>query len=671
MLFPSGLDFISAFFGCLYAGVVPVPVHPPRPYRASPRIKAIIGNSQPAVVLSTSAFQSRASRRFAETPELLQLEWFAVDEAVSDGTPAPGIACPKPPTNSDSLAFLQYTSGSTASPKGVMVTHGNLLHNSAIIQRAFETGPESRGVFWLPLYHDMGLIGGVIQTLFCGGTSTLLSPAAFLQRPLRWLEAISRTQATISGGPDFAYDLCARHVSNAPPSPSQQDLREQDLSTLDLSTWDLAFTAAEPIRPETLRRFAAAFAPFGFREEAFYPCYGLAECTLMASGGRKAARPVVKSFNAAALAGERVVPQSDGEAGGRELVGCGKELPGQHIAIVDADSRTLCRDGRVGEIWIAGPSVACGYLDLPEDNQAVFSARLADMAEGPFLRSGDLGFLHEGELFVTGRLKDLIIIRGRNHYPHDVEWSAAHGHPLLRPSGSAAFSVDRDGQERLIVLQEIERDHGEQDAADALDSIRRAVALQHDIETYEILLLAPGEIPRTSSGKVQRHLCRKMYLDEILKPLARWKAGAAECADLTPHEKPVGVPSDEKPSESAIQAWLAGRLAERLGVPARQLDVNSPFAAMGLSSAQAVAVSGELEQWLHRRLSPTLIYNYPTIASLAHCLANGSSTSADHGHPPGSDIAARHADANLMNEVSHLSDQELEAYIAQEFARLQ
>jgi len=332
-----------------------------------------------------------------------------------------------------------------------------------------------------------------------------MSPVAFLQRPLRWLQTISRTRGTTSGGPPFAYDLCVRKIT-----PEQR-------ATLDLSSWDMAFTGAEPVRPETLERFAATFAPSGFRREAFYPCYGLAEATLIASGGLKAAPPIVFTVQSAALERNRVVAATGEDAGARMLVGCGQSLRDQKIVIVHPETLTGCPSDEVGEIWIAGPSIAQGYWNQPEDTERTFHAYLADTGEGPFLRTGDLGFLKDGELFVTGRLKDLIIIDGYNHYPQDIELTVEHSYPALRPGCSAAFSVDVAGQERLVIAAEVERSYLPRrvqslDTKEVVQAIRRAVAEYHELSVYAVSLLKPGAIPKTSSGKIQHHVCRTNFL---------------------------------------------------------------------------------------------------------------------------------------------------------------
>jgi 8-amino-7-oxononanoate synthase/acyl carrier protein len=395
-------------------------------------------------------------------------------------------------------------------PKGVMLTHSNLMHNSAMITYAFEHSRSGSGCFWLPLYHDMGLIGGILQPLYMGRPNTLMSPTHFLQKPVRWLQAISQSRSTISGGPNFAYDLCAEKVS------------AEQKRTLDLSSWSLAFNGAEPVRADTIERFSRAFAECGFRREAFYPCYGLAEATLIVAGGYKQSAAVVRSFQAAALEKHDVTPAEPGSPGSRALVGSGGNLLDQNIVIADPDSFEPCGSNHVGEIWVSGPSVAQGYWRREEATQETFQARLRD-GRGPFLRTGDLGFLSDGELFVTGRLKDLIIIRGVNYYPQDIERAVDQAHPKVKNGTGAAFAVGDPGAERLVVVQETERGRN-LDVAEIIGAIRRRIAADFELAVSAVVLLKPGSIPKTSSGKIQRHACQAGYLAGTLAAVASWSA---------------------------------------------------------------------------------------------------------------------------------------------------
>jgi acyl-CoA synthetase (AMP-forming)/AMP-acid ligase II len=501
LLYPPGLEYLAGFYGCLHAGAVAVPAYPPDPFRlerSMPRLQAIVADAQPKAVLTTEAVLALARPLFARFAALAALHWIATDRIA----PADASTWRRPLVSGDSLAFLQYTSGSTSSPRGVMLTHRNLIDNSALIHRFFEHSIDTQCIIWLPPYHDMGLIGGILQPLFGGFAVTLLSPMAFLQRPVRWLKTITRKKGSVSGGPNFAYDLCARKVTAV------------EKSALDLRSWKVAFNGAEPVRAETIDRFVEAFAPCGFSREAFYPCYGLAEGTLIVPGGRVAEPPVVAEVDAVALEANRVAPA----AGGRSLVGSGKSAPEQLVIIVDPTTRSRRPDGKIGEIWVAGTSVAGGYWDRPDETARTFGAFTGDTCEGPFLRTGDLGFLRDGELFVTGRMKDLLIVDGRNHYPQDLELTVETCHSALRPGCCAAFAVNGPAGERIVIVAEIQK--GLTAGADEIQhAVRSAVAREHDVKLDDVVLIATGSIAKTSSGKLQRWACRNEYL---AGQLARW-----------------------------------------------------------------------------------------------------------------------------------------------------
>jgi len=533
LLYPAGLEFIAAFFGCLYAGVAAVPVYPPRRNRSLGRIQAIADDAQAKVALTTDTVLARVESLIDETPHLKQLTWLAtchVPAGIEEQWEMPDI-------HGDTLAFLQYTSGSTGTPKGVMLDHSNLLHNSALIAYAFEHTRSNLGVFWLPSYHDMGLIGGILQPLYVGRPNVLMSPMSFLQKPYRWLSAITRFRGSTSGGPNFAYDLCVRKIT-----PEQK-------ATLDLSSWLVAFNGAEPVRAETIDAFCEAFGPCGFRREAFYPCYGLAEATLIVSGGFAKQPPVIRWFESGALAKNQVVDAGPEEEGVRALVGCGETLPDQKIAIADPEKLTRCNADEVGEVWVHGPSIAKGYWQQPTNSQRTFRAFLKDSGEGPFLRTGDLGFIKDGELFITGRIKDLMILRGVNVYPQDIELTAQQSHPHLLPDSGAAFTVDVDGQERLVVTHEIHRRH-RGDVEEVFQSVRRAIAEEHDLPVEVVVLVQAGSIPKTSSGKIQRHACRNAFLDGTLEVVAQWQASRSPGAVPPPRETPPPIAPVAPPSPS-------------------------------------------------------------------------------------------------------------------------
>ncbi|MEW5928161.1 MAG: fatty acyl-AMP ligase, partial [Gemmatimonadota bacterium] len=564
LLFPPGLAFVAAYFGCLYAGAVAVPVYPPRSNRNLDRVQSIVADARARAVLATDEVIASLAQHTGAAPQLAGLRWIAA------GAPGPDAAPAGPGAAPGDIAFLQYTSGSTSTPKGVRVTHANLLANQRMLRDAFGHREGLVVAGWLPLYHDMGLIGDVLHPLYMGGTCVLMSPTAFLQRPARWLEAVSRYGAETSGGPNFAYELCVERVS------------EEEKGRLDLSGWRVAFCGAEPVRSPTLERFAAAFAGRGFRRDAFYPCYGLAEGTLFVTGGRADAPPVVRAFRADALERDRGVRAGPGDEGAASLVGCGFPWREGRVEIVRPESGARCAPGEVGEVWVAGPHVAAGYWNRPDATDETFGATLAD-GEGPFLRTGDLGFVDGGELFVTGRAKDLVILRGRNLYPQDIEATAGASHPALQPGGGAAFSVEVDGEERLVVVHEVRRTALRELDADAVARrIREEVAAGHAAGVYAVVLIAPATLPKTSSGKVQRQACRRAFLSGSLEPLggSRPEAGAAE---------PAG------PAASPAEALLRAEAARVLGVPARSVLPELSLTALGLDSVGAARLAARLE----------------------------------------------------------------------------
>ncbi|MCS7237272.1 MAG: AMP-binding protein [Thermoguttaceae bacterium] len=676
LVFPPGLDFVVGFFGCVAAGALGVPATYPKPKRPMPRLTAIAADCGARVALTSSQTLSTLDLpRVA--PELASLTWICVDAV----DPGEATLWKRPDITAESPLFLQYTSGSTSQPKGVVVTHRNLLFNLEMIREGFAipwVDPPAQpgiGVFWLPAYHDMGLIGGILSPLYTGGHSVLMAPTSFLQRPVRWLRAISRYRALVSGGPNFGYELCCRKIS-----PAEKE-------GLDLSCWQLAFCGAEPIRAETLARFAETFGPFGFRPSAFYPCYGLAEATLLATGSIGPREPRILHVNREKLAEGVAVPVGESETEhAQPLVGCGHTLLREEIRIVDPHTCREVPPGTIGEIWIKGPNVAAGYWNKAETNRRVFQARLQPTGEGPFLRTGDLGFLHGGELYVTGRLKEVIIIRGRNYYPQDIELTVQHASPVLVSGGGAAFSIDVDGEERLVVVQEVDRTYRDVDLREVVRQIRRSVAEEHDLDVYAVVLIRPASLPRTTSGKIQRLLCREKFLTGQLKVVFEWRrkelsvtgsvrgrvasrsefatpggrsdghdpelpwvvedavsrTSGGETALASRREEPLRegdgdgngklklplphkrVMSDPEVRRLArqIEETLLGWLVEKGGVDAAEIDRSRPFAEYGLDSLTAVELTERLEQMLNVRLTPTIAWNYPTPASLAEYLAN-------------------------------------------------
>jgi acyl-CoA synthetase (AMP-forming)/AMP-acid ligase II len=514
LLYAPGLDFIPAFFGCLYAGVVAVPSYPPSPgqvARALPRLLAITADAEASVVLCVEAVAAMADDVSRLAPALQGLTWLATDTLADMSA-----AWHQPDIDGASLAFLQYTSGSTSAPKGVMVSHGNLLHNLGYANYVEENDPTSIAVSWLPVIHDMGLIEGVLEPAYAGYPAYLMAPASFLQRPIRWLDAITRYRATNCGAPNFAYDLCVQKTV-----PAQR-------RALDLSSWRVAYNGAEPIRRNTLVAFHEAFRDCGFRWKSFYPVYGLAEATLVVSSGRRNDEPVVCEADADRLSATATLVKGDDHARVVPLVSSGPASYGTRIVIVDPQSRERCAADRVGEIWIDSPSVAGGYWRRPAESAECFQARTRD-GDGPFLRTGDLGVLRDAELFVTGRLKDLLIVRGCKHYPQDLELTAEQQHELIRPGCAAAFTVEWGGQETVAIVAEVNERalatnavEREVTLAQVVASVRRGIADQHGIQLAAVSLIGIGALPKTSSGKLRRQACRAAFHDGSLDELTRW-----------------------------------------------------------------------------------------------------------------------------------------------------
>ena len=645
LLYQPGLEYVAAVFGCFYAGVVAVPAYPPHQDRSLMRIQTILRDAQATTVLATSTMLSPMSypwgkpkgyvkdgyvkdgynqEEYNQESYVQKLQWITTDTMDSQAVAAYRELYVDP----EALALLQYTSGSTSSPKGVMLTHANLMQNAVHLQEGLSLTSQDRGLSWVPPYHDMGLMAGILQALYTGYPTVLMAPAAFVQRPLRWLQAISSFRATFSGGPNFAFDLCVKYAT------------PEAIAALDLSSWTLAFNGAEPVRAETLQRFAEMFAPCGFRPEMFYPCYGMAETTLFVSGGRKDELPKIRAFGGDAIENGYAVEVTGGQEPSRLLVGCGYVRQGQEVAIVDPQTHTRCGPGTIGEIWVRGPNVALGYWGKVEETAETFQAFLQGGDEGPFLRTGDLGFCVDDELFIAGRLKDLIIIRGRNLYPQDIERVAEMSHPLLRQGCCAAFAVEGQDTEQLVIVQEVIRQWDDNDVRgkEAVQAICQAVMSEFGVEVAAIELLRAGTISKTTSGKIQRRACRSRFLAGELDTVYSFRhippsqSGDAEvvpCAAPRTGSLPCTTPSKLQ----EIVNWLVKHIAERAHMDAHAVDIHVPFVAFGLNSLEAIGLSNELEQWLGRSLAPTLIYEYPSIDALARSLEETTETNDRRDSP--------------------------------------
>lgn len=662
LLYPPGLEFISAFFGCLYASVVAVPAYPPIKNQKLGRLQSIVADAQAQAILAPKSVLSIIQERLVQEESLDEIIYFPTDEIELDLA----HKWQKSDITKDSLAFLQYTSGSTGTPKGVMVTHQNLLHNEKLIKTGMGHSEKTVFVGWLPLFHDMGLVGNVIQPLYLGIPSVLMSPVAFLQKPIRWFQAITRYKATTSGGPNFAYDLCV------------QKIKPEECSDLNLSSWTVAFNGAEPIKAETLERFTQAFAPYGFRSQAFYPCYGMAETTLFVSGSLQKLSPVLRQVDRTQLQQNAIKPVED-RVNSQTLVGCGHIFVDK-IVIVDPESHTRCQPNQVGEIWVAGASVAQGYWNRPEKTWQTFQAHLADTGEGPFLRTGDLGFIQKEELFITGRIKDVIIIRGRNHYPQDIEQTIEKSHPALRTSCGAAFAVEIDGTEQLVIAQEVERSYIRKlDVDGVVAAIRKAVSEEHGLFVSAVILLKTASIPKTSSGKIQRHACKQGFLANNLNVVGSWTGKNTETSSSNQSQSAC-----KQVSSREIQQWIVYWLSQKLKLEFWSINPSCTLAEYGLDSLIAVELADSLGAWLGYTLDMTLLWNFPTIEALADHLSilTNSSTSSttetlssiERSTVQPQALKSSHQSEDLTEitkTLSELSELEIAQLLAQEITMVQ
>jgi len=748
MLLPPGPDFIVGFLGCLHAGVLAVPATEPKPRRLNDRLSRVVSDCQPTAVLTSAAVAARIEPQLV-CPALADLPWVcqaAIDQTSKDDS-SPSFPCGDASelnrevnhdrlgmsenlataigrsgsyagsaavdhdsdTVLETIAFLQYTSGSTSDPLGVAVSHRNLLHNLEMIRISFGqefnhgSDPSLRGVFWLPPYHDMGLIGGILTPLYIGGVTVLMPPTTFLKRPLSWLQAISTERALISGAPNFAYDLCASKIS------------PDEISRLDLSSWEIAFCGAEPIRAETIERFCEAYEPAGFSRQSFYPCYGLAEATLFVSGNRGRRAPVIKTLDRRELENHRVVEvhsdalADEGHAAEHttRVVGCGGPVLDGEILIVNPETRLEVGSHEIGEIWYRGTNVASGYWNQPSKSAEVFAALLANDSSRTFLRTGDTGFFAGRQLFITGRLKEMLVIRGRNFYPQDLEATARLVDPSLI-GGGVAFSIDSSHAETLALVLEVDRQADSALFDQLIANIRRAIAEVHDIVPETVLLVRPFSLPRTTSGKMQRLLARKMFARDRLRVLTRWdrphsandltdlqsnrsvpplallatsiSGGAIEqgSVGIQQNATRIGDPDGESDplqqpiSEGRIthiaeeiESWLCGRLVVHGSLAPEEVTPDRPLAEFGLDSMATLQLAGEIEDYHKIKLNPIAMWNYPTARHLARYLAEQILgefgqiyTHAEQELIPGTSFEA------MLREIEVMDDQEVRRRLA-------
>jgi len=617
LLYPPGLDFVRAFLSCLYAGVLAVPAPPLDPSRAKQglsRLQSIATDAQVAAVLATPEIANAAELARESRSEAYPPRWFAIDE-IDDRW---AEQWRQPDLAPDQVAYLQYTSGSTSTPRGVMVTHRNLLCQCEYITNFASYDARSSTLSWMPHFHDYGLVQGILHPLFAGIPGYLMPALAFLRRPLRWLEAMSRHGITHSGGPNFAYNHCVRLTTPA------------ERGNLDLGNWRVASCGAEPISKDTMEQFIQAFRASGFRREAFHPAYGLAEFTLLVSVKRLREVPRVLELESRALEEGLVREVGGARDAVRPLVSCGHPVGAAEVVIVDPETCQRCEPGVVGEIWLADPSVAKGYWNRPEETEQTFGAHLAVTREGPYLRTGDLGFVQDGELFIAGRLKDIIIIRGRNHYPQDIERTVAHSHPALRPDFGAAFSIEHEGEERLVVLQEIDRRKTVVAIEEVASAIRDAVAQQHEIQVYQVVLARAGSVPKTTSGKIQRRACRAAYLSGQLavagvSTLPDAESGAMDRA-LT-SDQLLALPIDER--RVALIEWLGHTVGRLLGVPPHRVAQEQPLTTVGLDSLIATELAQAVETEFGVLVSPSTLLDGASLRRLTELVLDHLADASD------------------------------------------
>ncbi len=618
MLYEKGADFVVAFFACLMSGIIAVPAYPPRKNQSIERLKNVLVDSQASIIITTVNIAQLCESQFSSDPVFAEAQVMVTEalEAFSGPIVLPEL------TQAD-LAFLQYSSGSTGVPKGVMISHGNIIHNQLSVAAAFSCDATTSGVSWLPYFHDMGLSGGILQAAFVGCPVYLMSPTWFLQKPIRWLKAISDYRLEVSGGPSFSWDLCIERI------------RDEELEGIDLSCWKVAFNGAEPIDAHIMKRFTERFAAYGFNPTAHLPCYGMAEATLLISGQGRHIDPTFMSVEKQSFLKNRAVAAQPGEDS-MLLVASGRTWIDNELVIVDSKTLKALPDGDIGEIWFRSPSVAKGYWRKPELTEQTFNAFIADTSEGPYLRTGDLGFVMGDEVFVTGREKDLIIIRGRNYYPQDIENVVGNCADTMQANSTAVFTVPVGDGEGIVVVQEVKRtEMRKMDPRQALAAVVNSVAERMALQLHDVVLIKPAKIAKTSSGKIQRRKARQMYLDGEFEPMVTLLQ-----QQQTPTEQPeqrTAAAQDANPDLNLnpnlnrvdLTRRICDKIGQAVGTSAVQIDTDANFFSLGLNSAISVSFMADLSQHVGMALSPTLVYDYPTINQLVgYLLADGDEEKA-------------------------------------------
>jgi phthiocerol/phenolphthiocerol synthesis type-I polyketide synthase C len=604
LLYPPGENFIKSLFGCFYAGVIAVPLYLPLNELQRNKLTNVLKNCDPAKILSdTSTFQFIQKYLPAD---------FSFNKCLltDDENSLPESNWRQAKIKTDQIAILQYTSGSTADPKGVMISHGNIMANEHLIYEAFDHAHSNLGVNWLPPYHDMGLIGAILQAIYAGKCSVLMSPLSFLENPIHWLQAISTYRADSSGGPNFAYAYCVKQIT------------AEQCESLDLSCWKVAFNGAESINDNVMDEFSKKFAPYGFKPQAFLPCYGLAEATLLVSGHKCNKTPSVLLLDAQALQQHKVAPLLTENLSeydhARPIVSCG--FPLQTVKIVNPNTCEECEPSDIGEIWVAGPCVAAGYWKQAAQTKNLLQARLNHDDSTRYLRTGDLGFIFNKELYVTGRIKDLIIIQGANHYPHDIENTVLQAIPELSAGNVVAFSITAENTEQLIILLGKSKTYKYTDFAELCKSIAQNIFKAHHLTPSKIVLVKSSGILKTTSGKIRHQACREAFIDQTLPLIDMWESMENTKLLLLTRCPETPIEPDDI---NSITLLLKNCVANYLGIAPEAIHSHEPLAGYGLNSIAAVKISAQISESLQRELSPALIYQYPTIDELAVYLVHG------------------------------------------------
>ncbi len=599
LLYPSGLEYIIGFFACLYAGVIAVPLYPPETARMKhtlERIYLVMKDSGANNALITREIFNQINEKGQDyNINFKNLNWIISDEI----NPESENDWRETDNTLETIAYLQYTSGSTGTPKGVIIKHRNLLSNADIIHKAFEFNSRSTIVMWLPLYHDMGLIGSVIQPIFSNSPINIFPTISFLEKPFRWLKMISDIEVgeVMSGGPNFAYDLCIKRTN------------EEQRNSIDLSNWNAAFSGSEPVRSTTINAFVEAFGGSGFKRSAFYPCYGLAEATLFVTGGDKFSEPIEYYISKKELEKHKIKSAAAAEADALNFIGCGKTFLDEKVFIVDPVTENICGPNAVGEVWVKGESISSGYWGKTKLSKEILNAELKELNQKPFLRTGDLGFIKDGELFITGRLKDLIIIRGSNHYPQDIELTVEESTDLVRPGFGAAFSVEAEGEERLVIVYEAKP--RKENWPEIIQKIKDQVSINHNILAYDIALVKPKSVPKTSSGKIRRQSCKNLYLEykfNIVCSLLK--------DNLTEEKIEIGE-NPKNPFELKVIQLLTGHFD-------KSFNLDNSLISLGIDSLKAVELKNEIETVFNIHLSLEDLLLSPTVKDIIEKIKNAS-----------------------------------------------